>query len=111
MVSALAALLVLGQSGLSSLAPPAPNEPIHVKADHLDSDADAQHVTLTGNAQLRTGGTMVHADKVVLDQDTNTLTATGNAFCVSGFLGAVAEQLTLDLSTGTLVLQQGHFFE
>ncbi|MGO9063170.1 MAG: LPS-assembly protein LptD [Myxococcaceae bacterium] len=111
MLSALAALLVLGQSGLSSLAPPAPDEPIHVKADHLDSDADAQHVTLTGNAQLRTAGTMVHADKVFLDQDTNTLTATGNAYCVSGSLGAVADQLTLDLSTGTLVLEKGHFFE
>src|SRR5208283_894860 len=111
MASALAALLVLGQSGLSSLAPPAPNEPIHVQADQMQSDADAQHVTLTGHARLRTTGTMVQADTVLLDQDTNTLTATGNAFCVSGDLGAVAHQLTLDLNTGTLQLQQGHFFE
>ena len=111
MVSALAALLVLGQSGLSSLAPPSAEEPIHVQADHLQSDADAQHVTLTGHARLHTTGTMVDADTVLLDQETNTLTATGNAFCVSGSLGAVANKLTLDLNTGTLTLQQGHFFE
>jgi len=111
MPSALAALLVLGQAGLVSVPVPTADEPIHVRADHMESDADAQHVKLTGNARLQTSGTMAQADTILLNQETNTLTATGNAFCASGLLGAVADQLTLDLSTGTLGMQQGHFFE
>jgi LPS-assembly protein len=111
MTSALAALVVLGQAGVVSAPVPTADEPIHVQADRQQSDSDAQHITLTGHAQLRTSGTLVHGDSITLDQDTNFLTATGNAFCVSGFLGAVADQLTLDLSTGTVGMQQGHFFE
>ena len=111
MTSALAALVVLGQAGLVSVPVPKPEEDIHVKAQQSQSDSDANHITLTGNAELRTSGTMVHADTITLDQTTNLLTASGNAFCASGFLGAVADQLTLDLNTGTLGMQQGHFFE
>jgi LPS-assembly protein len=111
MTSALAALVVLGQAGVVSAPVPTADEPIHVQADKQESDSDAQHITLTGHAQLRTSGTLVHGDSITLDQDTNLLTATGSAFCVSGFLGAVADQLTLDLSTGTVGMQQGHFFE
>jgi LPS-assembly protein len=111
MTSALAVLLVLGQSGLSSVPVPGPAEPIQVKAEHSQSDSDGQNITLTGHAELRTTATKVQADTINLNQETNLLTATGNAFCVSGYMGAVADQLTLDLNTGTLTLQQGHFFE
>jgi LPS-assembly protein len=111
MTSALAALVVLGQTGVVSVPVPKPDEDIHVKAQQSQSDSDANHITLTGNAELRTSGTMVHADTISLDQATNLLVATGNAFCASGFLGAVADQLTLDLNTGTLGMQNGHFFE
>jgi LPS-assembly protein len=111
MTSALAALVVLGQAGVVSAPVPTANEPIHVQGERSQSDSDAQHITLTGHAQLRTSGTLVKADTITLDQDSNLLTAAGNAFCVSGFLGAVADQLTLDLNTGTVGMQQGHFFE
>jgi LPS-assembly protein len=111
MTSALAALVVLGQAGIISVPAPSADEHIHVKADSSVSDSDAEHVNLTGHAELRTSTTMVQAEHIYVDQDANTVTATGNAFCAYGFLGAVADQLTMDLSTGTLSMQQGHFFE
>jgi LPS-assembly protein len=111
MTSALAALVVLGQAGVVAVPPPSTTEPIHVKADASQSDSDAEHVTLSGHAELRTSTTMVQAERIYVDQETNTLTATGNAFCAYGFLGAVADKLTMDLSTGTLGMEQGHFFE
>jgi LPS-assembly protein len=111
MTPALAALVVLGQAGVVSAPLPTANEPIHVQADASKSDSDAEHITLSGHALLRTSGTLVKADTITLDQDTNLLIATGGAFCVSGFLGAVADQLTLDLNTGTVGMQAGHFFE
>ena len=111
MTSALVALVVLGQAGFTPVGVPKSDEDIHVKAQESQSDSDANHITLKGNAELHTSGTMVHADTITLDQTTNLLTATGNAFCASGYLGAVADQLTLDLNTGTLGMTQGHFFE
>jgi LPS-assembly protein len=111
MTSALVAMVVLGQAALVSVPVPTADEPIHVKGDFSQSDSDANHITLTGHAELRTKSTMVQAQKITLDQETNLLTASGNAFCASGFLGAVADQLTLDLNTGTVGMQQGHFFE
>jgi LPS-assembly protein len=111
MTSALVALVVLGQAGFTPVGVPKSDEDIHVKAQESQSDSDANHITLKGNAELHTSGTMVHADTITLDQTINLLTATGNAFCVSGYLGAVADQLTLDLNTGTLGMTQGHFFE
>lgn len=111
MTSALVAMVVLGQAGFTSVPVPTADEPVHVKADASQSDSDGNHITLTGNAELRTSGTLVRAQTITLEQQTNLLTATGNAFCVSGYLGAVADELTLDLNTGTVGMQHGHFFE
>lgn len=111
MTSALVAMVVLGQAGLNSVSVPNADEPIHVKADASQSDSDANHITLSGNAELRTAGTLVRAQTITLEQQTNFLTATGNAFCVSGYLGAEADELTLDLNTGTVGMVHGHFFE